>query len=86
MVASSALTLLESLAHRAEDHAHLHGVHVRTQVALVRALVDEIRRHPESEHASGSLFDQLEEETQRLVRMLRAEDPYDPASGVHRRS
>lgn len=58
---------------------------VRTQVALVRALVDEIERRSGLDARGSALFSQLDEETARLKRMLAEPVSEPPASLVRLR-
>jgi hypothetical protein len=88
MATSRALQLLESVTRSegtwAEDDAA--DAAARTQVALVRALVDEIRRRPDSDAAVSRLFDQLDEEVSRLARLLRSAEARSPISEIRLRA
>jgi hypothetical protein len=68
-------TLLEKLA---RDHAAC-GVIVRTQTALVRALANEVERPNRQGANMTALLEQLDEEIERLARMLGNEAPCSSA-------
>jgi hypothetical protein len=64
-------TLLENLAR----NRAACGVIVRTQTALVRALADEVERPSRQGTNTIALLEQLDEEIERLTRMLGNEAP-----------
>jgi hypothetical protein len=75
------LLAIESLALHAEARGDVSDeLGVRAQAALVRALVDELRRHPSSDAALASLLEQLEDEVSRLVSRLHLRESEPPAS------
>ncbi len=81
MAASTHLDSLESDVDLHEVRAHAaHDGAVRTQIAFVRALVDEIRRRSESDAITSSLLEQLDEEFARLTRLVRGSDSPDSAA------
>jgi hypothetical protein len=69
MSTTAALTLLDGID---RDHP-VCGLILRTQVAFVRALVDEIDRRHGSRAMVAALNDQLLEESDRLTQMLGSE-------------
>jgi hypothetical protein len=66
MMTERALSLLDGLGPDDETRA----ADVRTQVALVRSIVDTIDRHRGSDPLKTDLDDQLGEEIDRLARMI----------------
>jgi hypothetical protein len=88
MATTRALQLLESVTRNegAWNGDDVLGAAARTQVALVRALVDEIRRRPDSDAAVGRLFEQLDEEVTRLARLLHRAGARAPISEIRLRA
>jgi hypothetical protein len=71
MAASPTLQAIEFIALRSEELGEgLCEPAVRTQVAFVLALLDEILRRQESDTAVAPLLVQVEEEVERLTRLL----------------
>jgi len=58
------------------------GRAVRTQAAVLRALIDEVVRRPASEPKTAQLQAQVDDETRRLVRLLASESSTRPGAST----
>jgi len=80
MAASTAHLPFDSSGSRAEARSDGRDIEVRTQLALIRTLIDEIRRQHAGVRGSA-LIDQLEAEIVRLAGQMSEETP-SPPSGI----
>jgi hypothetical protein len=81
MAPTPALAAAEFITLRSVESGHAASEPaVRTQVAFIRSLLDEVRRRQSSDAAVAPLLAQIEDEVERLFRLLDEKDSGAPPS------
>lgn len=71
MVAQSALAVVDGILEKANSSGAPPCIAVRMQAACIRALIDEVDCHPASSGIIGALQEQLDDEVNRLLELVK---------------